>query len=220
LIVRNVEGTKVEALELFTFHGLSPSSTQLRNVLIMVDLHQPGYSWHPARRTSFASRTEISRFSRTLLRHFRITKSDASGARSRAMRFLGCTEALLMLLRATERSTDRPALLCGNAAYCSLVCERPESCYGRAVFISDDLAADGSPFSYAPDGERVILAPVRLRRQSHPLESIDKHEYCAYACRSKHFLFRPLVSGQWTALCSRWTSKQYLLFGATQCLRV
>jgi len=46
----------------------------------------------------------------------------------------------------------------------SLVCERPGPCYGRAVFLGDDLAVDGSPCSYAPDGQGALLATVQQRR--------------------------------------------------------
>jgi hypothetical protein len=200
------------------FHGLSPTSTQLRNVLIMIDLHQPGYSCHPVCRTSFASRTEISRFSRTLLRHFRITISDATDDRSGVTCFLGVAEAMLKLLRAVERSISGIGLVCNSALACSLVCERPGPCYRRAVFIGDELAAHGSPCSSPAHREGAILGPVRRRPLPSTLESIDKHEYCGYATRSKSFLFRPCLSAQWTALNSRWTLRH--LGGAAQRLHV
>jgi hypothetical protein len=73
-------------------------------------------------------------------------------------------EVLLMLFRPVENWISRTALLCGSALHCSLVCERPGSCYRRAVFIGDDLAMDGGPRSCPTHRQGDILAPVRLRR--------------------------------------------------------
>jgi hypothetical protein len=125
-----------------------------------------------------------------------VTSSSSSG------------KVLLMLFRAVKSSISGTGLRCSSALHCSVVCERPGSCYRWAVFIGDDLAVQGSPCSCAADGQGVMVALVRQRRQPHALGSIDEHEYCDYACRSEHFLFGPCLSGQWTALCGRWTHKQ------------
>ena len=127
-------------------------------------------------------------------------------------------EVLFLLSRAVKSSISGTALLCSSAFHCSLVCERPGPCYRRAVFIGDELAVHGSPCSCAPDGQGAMVAPVRPRRQPHALGSIDEHEYSGYARRSKHFLFGPCLSDQWTALGSWWTHKQ--LCGAAQRLHV
>jgi hypothetical protein len=102
-------------------------------------------------------------------------------------------EVLLMLFRAVKSSIVRTALLCSSTLRCSVVCERPGPCYRRAVFIGDVLAVHGSPCSCALHGQSAMVAPVQQRRQPDPLGSIDEHEYCGYACRSKHFLFGPCV---------------------------
>jgi hypothetical protein len=128
------------------------------------------------------------------------------------------TEVLLTLFRAVKSTIRRVALLCGSARDCSLVCERPEPWYRRAVFTGDELAVQGSSCSYAPDRQGAMVARVRQRRQPHALGSIDEHEYSGYAGRSKHFLFRSCFSRQWTAFGSRWTRKQ--LGGAAQRLYV
>src|SRR5213595_1745174 len=109
-------------------------------MLIKNYLHQLGCSSRPVCRTSFGSRTEISNFSRTLLRHFRRTISDATDTQSEVTCFLADGEVLLTLFGPAESSSNRNALLCGNTAYCSLVCERSGSCYRGAVFIGDDVA--------------------------------------------------------------------------------
>ena len=127
-------------------------------------------------------------------------------------------QGLFMLLRAVKSSISGTALDCGSALACSLVCERSGSCYRRAVFIGDDLAAHASPCSSPPHREGAILEPVRRRPLPSTLESIDKHQYCGYATRSKSFLFRPCFSAQWTALSSRWTRNE--LCGAAQRLHV
>src|SRR6266550_5242690 len=157
------------------------------------------YSWHPV----------CSYFSDSL------GLMDATDDRSEVTCFFRGDEASLTLLRAAKSPITRIALLCSSGLHPNVVCERPGPCYRRAVFIGDELAVDSSPCSCDPDGQGAILAAVRLRRQPHPLESFDQHEYCAYACRSKHFLFRPRLSAQWPAVGSWWTHKQ--LCGATQC---
>jgi hypothetical protein len=151
-------------------------------------------SSHPVCLSSFASRREISRFSRTLLRHFRRTISDATDAQSEVTCFLADGEVLLALFGPAESSSNRITLLCSNALGCSLVCERPGPCYRRAIFIGDDLAILGRARSSPPHRQSAMVACIQQRRQPHPLESIDKHEYCGYPCRSKHFLFRPCLS--------------------------
>jgi hypothetical protein len=203
---------------MFKPQSSQPISMQICNVLIKNYLHQLGCSWHPVCRTSFASCTEISNFSRTLLRHFRRTISDATDDRSEVTCFLGVAEALLKLLRAVERSISGIALVCGGALDCSFVYERPGPCYRRAVFLGDDLAAPGSACSSPSHREGAILGPVRRRRLPATLESIDKHEYCGYTTRSKSFLFRPCLPVQWTALNSRWTHRH--LGGAAQRVHV
>jgi hypothetical protein len=129
-----------------------------------------------------------------------------------------CAEVSLTLPKTVGTSINRAAVLCGRAIYRRLVCDRPGPRYGGTVFISDDLAVDGSPCASAADGQGAILAPVHPRRQPHTLGSIYEHEYCGYACRSEHFLCRPCLSAQWTAPGNRWTHRQ--LCGATQCLHV
>jgi len=193
-------------------------SMQICNVLIKNYLHQLVCSSHPVCRTSFASCTEISNFSRTLLHHCRRTISDATDGRSEVTFFLGVAEALRKLLPAVERSISGAALVCRSPFACSLVCERPGSCYRRAVFIGDELAAHASPCSSTAHRKGAILEPVRRRPLPSTLESIDKHQYCGYATRNKCFLFRPCFSAQWTALNSRWTHRH--LGGATYCLHV
>lgn len=111
-----------------------------------------------------------------------VTSSSSSG------------ELLLMLFRALKSSIARAALVCRSPFDCSLVCERPGSCYGRAVFASDDLAVQRSPRSPPPHRQSAVVALVQRRRQPHALGSINKHEHSGYACRSKHFLFRPCLS--------------------------
>jgi hypothetical protein len=127
-------------------------------------------------------------------------------------------QGLFMLLRAVKSSISGTALDCGSALACSLVCERSGSCYRRAVFIGDDLAAKGSPCSSPSHREGAILGPVRRGLLSGTLESIDQHQYCGYATRSKSFLFRPCFSAQWTALNTGWTHRH--LGGAAQRLHV
>ena len=127
-------------------------------------------------------------------------------------------KVLLVLLRAAKRAIGRTVVVCGSAVAGSRICECPGSCYRRAVFIGDELAAHASPCSSAAHREGAILEPVRRRPLPSTLESIDKHQYCGYATRSKSFLFRPCLSAQWTALNSRWTHRY--LGGATYCLHV
>jgi hypothetical protein len=128
------------------------------------------------------------------------------------------TQGLFMLLRAVKSSINRTALVCSSAFNWRLVCERSGSCYRRAVFIGDDLAAKGSPCSSPAHREGAILGPVRRGLLPATLESIDKHEYCGYTTRSKSFLFRPCLPVQWTALNSRWTHRH--LGGAAQRVHV
>jgi hypothetical protein len=206
------------ALEMFKPQSSQPISMQICNVLTKNYLHQLDRSCHPVCRTSFASRTEISRFSRTLPRHFRIMISDATDGRSEITYFWGGGEGSLTVFEPAESSSDRTALLRSSAADCSLVYECPGSCYRRAVFLGNDLAAQGSPCSPPPHREGAILGPVRPGLLPGTLESIDKHQYCGYATRSKSFLFRPCLPAQWTALNSWWTPRH--LCGATYCLRV
>jgi hypothetical protein len=123
-------------------------------------------------------------------------------------------EVLFLLSRAVKSSITGSS----STVHCSFLCERPGPCYRRAVFIGDGLAVQGSPCSCAADGQSAMVAPVRQWRQPDTLGSIDEHEYSGYACRSKHFLFGRGLSGQWTALGSRWTPKQ--LGGAAQRLYV
>jgi hypothetical protein len=113
--------------------------------------------------TFFGRRRKISNFSRTLLRHFRSTISDASGAHSEVTCFLAGAEVLLTLFGAVTNSITRFALLCSSAFDCSFVCQRPRPCYRRAVFIGDDLAAQTSPCSSPSHREGAILGPVRRR---------------------------------------------------------
>jgi hypothetical protein len=123
-------------------------------------------------------------------------------------------EVLFLLSRAVKSSITGSS----STVHCSLLCERPGPCYRRTVFIGDGLAAQGSPCSSAADGQSAMVAGVQRRRQPHTLGSIDEHEYSGYARRSKHFLFRPCLSDQWTALRSRWAHRQ--LCRPAQCLHV
>ena len=59
--------------------------------------------------------------------------------------FSSFTEVLLMLFRAVGSSVGRTGLVCSSTPDCSLVRERSEPCYRRAVFIGEDLAVQGSP---------------------------------------------------------------------------
>ncbi len=127
-------------------------------------------------------------------------------------------EVLLMLFRAAKSSIGRIALLCSSALHCSLVCERPGSWYRRAVVIGDDVAVQGMPCSCAPDGRGAMVALVQFGRPPQTLGSIDEHAYSRCASRSKHLLFGPCLSGQWTALRSRWARIQ--LCGVAQRLHV
>ena len=120
-----------------------------------------------------------------------------------------CAEASVLPFRAVKSWRGRISVLCSRALHCSLVSERPGPCYRWAVFIGVDLAVRSNPCSYVPDGQGALLAPHQ-RRQPHTLESIDEHEYSGYACRSKHFLFGLRLSGQWTALGSRWAADKQL----------
>jgi hypothetical protein len=141
-----------------------PNRSAIRNMVIKNYLHQLGCSWHRVCCcTSFTRRTEISNFSRTLLRHFRSTINDASGAQSEVTCFLAGAEVLLTLFQAAKISISRIALLCGNTAYCSLVCECPGPCYRRAVFIGDDLAIPSGPRTSAPHRQGVMVARVQPR---------------------------------------------------------
>src|SRR6266550_7571343 len=133
---------------------------------------------------------------------------DATSNRPGVTTCSSSAEVLLVLFRAVQSSISGTALLCSSALDCSLVCERPGSCYGRAVFTSDDLAVQRSPRSPPPHRQSAVVALVQRRRQPHALGSINKHEHSGYACRSKHFLFGPCLSEQWTALRSRWAHRQ------------
>ena len=139
-------------------------------------------------------------------------------ARYDRLEFTSSAEVLLTLFRAVKSSINRTALVWGSAVAGSRVCERSGPCYRRAVFIGDDLAAQGSPCSSPPHREGAILGPVRRGLLSGTLESIDKHQYCGYATRSKSFLFRPCFSAQWTALNTGWTHRH--LGGVAQRLHV
>jgi hypothetical protein len=61
---------------------------------------------------------------------------DQSGVTSSS----ACAELSPMLFRAVKSSISRIGLLYSSALHCSLLCERPGSRYGRAVFIGDELA--------------------------------------------------------------------------------
>jgi hypothetical protein len=104
------------------------------------------------------------------------------------------SEFLLVPFRPVESSISRAALVCGSTLHCSLVCERPGQCYGRAVFIGDDLAIHSDPRSSPPHRQGDMVAPVRQRLLPTTLGSIDEHEYSGSATRSKHLLFRPCLS--------------------------
>jgi hypothetical protein len=91
-------------------------------------------------RLNHSSRREISSFSRTLLRHFRITVSDATDDRSEVTYFSSFGGASLALIGAVTGSTTRIALVCGSPVSWFFICERSGSCYCGAVFAGDDLA--------------------------------------------------------------------------------
>ena len=67
--------------------------------------------------------------------------------------------AEVLLFGALESWISRTGLLCGSAFHCSLVCERPGPCYGRAVFIGDDLAVQSS---------RMLICSPRARCYGGP----------------------------------------------------
>jgi hypothetical protein len=129
--------SKVGNPYILSFH---PNRSAIRNMLVKTYLHQLGCSWHRVCCTSFGRRREISNFLRTLLRHFRSTISDASGAHSEVTCFLAGGEVLLRLFRAAKSWISRTAVVCSSALADSRICERPGPCYRRAVFIGDDLA--------------------------------------------------------------------------------
>jgi hypothetical protein len=145
-------------------------------MLIKNYLHQLGCSWHRVCCTSFARAYRNFKLFKNFAAPFPKYNIDATGAQSEVNCFLAGGEVLLTLFGPAESSTNRTALLCGNTAYCSLVCERPGPCYRGAVFLGDDLAVQGSPCSCAADGQGAMVAPVRPGRQPHPLGSIDQHE--------------------------------------------
>jgi hypothetical protein len=109
------------------------------------------------------------------------------------IRFSADSEISPDFFGAAESWTSCIALLCSSTSRCSLICERPGPCYGGAVFIGDDLAVQSSPRSPPPHRQSAVVALVQRRRQPHALGSINKHEHSGYACRSKHFLFRPCL---------------------------
>jgi hypothetical protein len=153
--------SKVGNPYILSFH---PNRSAIRNMLIKNYLHQLGCSWHRVCCTSFARRTEISRFSRTLLRHFRRTISDGTGAQSEVTCFLAGGEVLVMLSRAAKSSISRIRLLCSSALDCNLVCERPGPCYRGAVFIGDDLAAQSGTRSAPSHRQGAMVAFFRPGR--------------------------------------------------------
>jgi hypothetical protein len=51
-----------------------------------------------------------------------------------------CAEISFRLFSAVTSWTYRTAFLCGSAVASGLACERPGACFGRTVFIRDDLA--------------------------------------------------------------------------------
>ena len=124
-------------------------------------------------------------------------------------------EVLLVLFSAVKSSTGCAALVYSSAFDWRVICERSGSCNRGAVFIRDDLAQCGNSCSFAADRQ----SPVLDKGGSIPtLESGDKCGHPSCEIGGKYFLFEPCLSGQWTALGSRWPHKQ--LGGATQCLHV
>ena len=128
--------------------SFSSNFNTIRNLLITNNLHQFYYIGIPCAATSVGDSTRLIDATGDRLE---VNSSSASGA------------VLLMLFRAVKSSIGRTTLLCSSALDCSLVCERPGSCYGRAVFIGDDLAVQSGPRSSSPHGQSAMVALVRRR---------------------------------------------------------
>ncbi len=128
---------------------------------------------------------------------------------------LASAEVLLVLFSAIKSSTGCAVLVCSSAFDWRIICERPGSCNRGAVFIGDDMALRGNSCSFAADRQ----SPLLDKGRSLPaLESGDKCGHSSCSIGRQYFLFEPCLSGQWTALGSRWPRNQ--LGGATQRLHV
>jgi hypothetical protein len=194
LIFRNVDDLDgIGRWKFLPLHYSTPISTQTRNLIMTTPLTSTRSQLPSRLPYPFRQPYSNFKFFKNFAPPFPDMTSDATDDRSEVICFLGGGEGSLTLFGPAESSSNRTALLCGNTAYCSLVCERSGSCYRRAVFIGDDLAAQGSPCSSPPHREGAILGPVRRGPLSGTLESIDQHQYCGYATRSKSFLFRPCL---------------------------
>jgi len=115
------------------------------------------------------------------------------------------TESPLIRFYTDEYSRCSTALASYITLLRSFVFACPEQCHGRAIFIGDDLAIRSGPCSCPPHGQGDMVAPVQSGILPHTLGSIGGHEYPGSGSDHKHFLFRPCLSVQWTALRSRWT---------------
>jgi hypothetical protein len=134
---------------------------------------------------------------------------------SRVTSSSACAEASVLSFRTVKSWRGRISVLCSSAVHSSLVCERPGPGYSRAVFVSDDLALRGNSCSFATNRQ----SPLLDKGRSLPaLGSSDKCGYPGCDIGGKYFLFGACLSGQWTALGSRWTHNE--LGGANQCLHV
>jgi hypothetical protein len=141
LIPRNVDDLDGSGRwKLLRLHYSSPISTQIRNMLIKNYLHQLSCCSHPRLPYLFRQPHRNFKLFKNFAAPFPKYNSDATGAQSEVNCFLAGGEVMLTLFGAVKSSITGTALLCSSALDCSLVRERPGSCYRRAVFIGDDLA--------------------------------------------------------------------------------
>ena len=124
--------------EILTSLSFRPNLTTTRNSLITNHLHNSiivgipcAYMfWDGTRFTLIDDGTRLT---------------DATGDRLEVASSSSSAQVLLRLFRAVESSISGTALVCSTTLHCSFVCERSGQRYGRAVFISDDLAIQGGP---------------------------------------------------------------------------
>jgi hypothetical protein len=135
-------------------------STQLHDVLVKKIYLNSIRTAIPSCCTSFANRTKISSFSRTLPYDFRRMISDAIWGRGEVNCSLVGGEVLLTLFEPPESPSNRTRLVCGNTACFGFVCNRTGSGYHWAVFAGDDLAIRSSPFSAIANRQGALVATI------------------------------------------------------------
>jgi hypothetical protein len=82
-------------------------------------------------------------------------------------------QEIFLLSKRAKGASGSSVLAPGRTHYLRAVRKGPGPCHRRAVFISYNLAVQGSPCTRAPDGQGTMVAPVPSRRQSHILGSSD-----------------------------------------------